>query len=73
VITIKGTYLSSLVTLTSDHPFVISKPFLRDGQRYIPFSVRIPSNSGSGSADHFKAFYHDLFVKFAFLNPLFSV
>jgi hypothetical protein len=44
VITIKGTYSSSLVTLTSDNPFVISKPFLRNGQRHIPFvTVRIPS------------------------------
>jgi hypothetical protein len=32
------------VTLTSDNPFVISKPFLRNGQRHIPFvTVRIPS------------------------------
>ena len=44
MITIKGTYSSSLVTLTSDNPFVISKPFLRNGQRHIPFvTVRIPS------------------------------
>ena len=37
------------------------------------FISTMSANSVSGSADHFKAFYHDLFLKFAFLNPLFSV